>query len=156
MIGSKLSERLVSANEITTNDEIRYENTDDDSGWVGVADSSENPIREKSYRFALTVIKLYSRTLERKEYVISKQLLRSGTGIGANVEEAIAAESRRDFIHKMALASKEARETVYWLRLLSDSDLVPDLDVSSELSQARELVRMLTSIVKTTALKSKA
>ncbi len=87
---------------------------------------SENPIREKSYQFALAVIKLYRRVQEQREYVISKQLLRSGTSIGANVEEAIAAESRRDFVHKMALASKEARETVYWLRLLSDSDLVPD------------------------------
>jgi len=141
----------VSANEIKTSDEIRYESTDDDSGWCGVADGSENPVREKSYQFALTVIKLYSRIQEHNEYVISKQLLRSGTSIGANVEEGIAAESRRDFVHKMALASKEARETVYWLRLLSDSDLVPDLDVSGELGAARELVRMLTAIVKTTS-----
>ena len=99
----------------------------------------------------MTVIKLYSRIQKQREFVISKQLLRSGTSVGANVEEAIAAESRRDFVHKMALASKEARETVYWLRLLSDSDLVPDLDVSVEIGSARELVRMLTSIVKTTS-----
>jgi len=145
----------VSANEIRTSDEIRYESTDEDSGWVGVADGSENPIREKSYEFALAVIKLYCRIQQQKEYVISKQLLRSGTSVGANVEEAIAAESRRDFVHKMALASKEARETVYWLRLLSDSDLVPDLDVSAELGSARELVRLLTSIVKTTTLTSR-
>jgi len=146
----------VSANEIDVSDGIRYEHIEGDSGWVGVADGSENPIRDKNYEFALAVIRLYGRCQDQKEYVISKQLLRSGTSIGANVEEAMAAESRRDFVHKMALASKEARETVYWLRLLSDSDLVPDLDVSSELSQARELVRMLTSIVKTTTLKSKA
>jgi len=132
-------------------DNIRYEHISDGSFWAGVADGSENPIREKSYQFALAVINLYSRIQEQTEFVISKQLLRSGTSIGANVEEAIAAESRRDFRHKMALASKEARETVYWLRLLSDSDLVRDLDVSSELTHARELVRMLTSIVKTTA-----
>ena len=141
----------MSANEANTSDEIRYESTNNDSGWCGVADGSENPVREKSYRFALTVIKLYSRIQKQREFVISKQLLRSGTSVGANVEEAIAAESRRDFVHKMALASKEARETVYWLRLLSDSDLVPDLDVSVEIGSARELVRMLTSIVKTTA-----
>ena len=109
------------------------------------------PFEKRVTSFALAVIKLYSRIQKQREFVISKQLLRSGTGVGANVEEAIAAESRRDFVHKMALASKEARETVYWLRLLSDSDLVPDLDVSVEIGSARELVRMLTSIVKTTA-----
>jgi four helix bundle protein len=133
-------------------DDIRYGNGDGDSGWAGVAESVENPIREKSYQFALMIIETYKRLQQQREFVVSKQLLRSGTSIGANVEEAIAAESRRDFVHKMALASKEARETVYWLRLLSDSDLVTDLDVSSELTHARELVRMLTSIVKTTTL----
>ncbi len=132
-------------------DNLQYEHFDGGADWVGVADASENPVREKSYQFALAVIRLYGRIQEQREYVISKQLLRSGTSIGANVEEAIAAESRRDFVHKMALASKEARETVYWLRLLSDSDLVPDLDASKELGSAQELVRLLTSIVKTTA-----
>jgi four helix bundle protein len=131
---------------------VRYESVDGDLEWVGVADASGNPIREKSYQFALTTIEFYKRLQAQREFVISKQLLRSGTSIGANVEEATAAESRRDFIHKMALASKEARETVYWLRLLRDSDLTTELDVSSELECARELVRMLTSIVKTTAL----
>ena len=85
-----------------------------------------------------------------REYVISKQLLRSGTSIGANVEEAVAASSRRDFLHKMTIASKEARETVYWLRLLDESNLVTDLDVLQQLDQANELVRLLTAIVKTT------
>ncbi len=117
----------------------------------GVADASKNPIREKSYQFALSAINLFQRLQEHREYVISKQLLRSGTSVGANVEEAIAAESRRDFIHKMAIASKEARETVYWLRLLSDSDLAPELDASKELACAQELVRILTSIVKSTS-----
>ena len=147
----KARETFESANEIEMNDNILYGHIEEDSGWVGVADASENPVREKSYQFALTIIGLYSHLQGQREYVISKQPLRSGTGIGANVEEAIAAESRRDFVHKMALASKEARETVYWLRLLSDSDLVPDLDVSAELGSARELVRLLTSIVKATA-----
>ena len=142
----------MSAKENKTSDEIRYDDFDGDWDWPGVAESFENPIREKSYQLALTIIELYKRLQQQSEFVISKQLLRSGTSVGANVEEAIAAESRRDFVHKMALASKEARETVYWLRLLSDSDLVPNLDVSSELAQARELVRMLTSIVKTTTL----
>ena len=135
----KTSDTVVSANETLMNDgdSIRRRRG---RSWLGrVADRSENPIREKSYQFALAVIKLYRRVQEQREYVISKQLLRSGTSVGANVEEAIAAESRRDFVHKMALASKEARETVYWLRLLSDSDLVADLDVSKELGSARRI-----------------
>jgi four helix bundle protein len=149
----ELSERTVSADEIDARDEVRYPDINGDAGWVGVADGPENPIREKSYQFALAVIKLYLRVQDQKEFVVSKQLLRAGTSIGANVEEAIAAESRRDFVHKMALASKEARETVYWLRLLTDSELVRNLDASRELDHARELVRMLTSIVKTAAKK---
>ncbi len=117
-------------------------------GW-GVSESLPGPTREKSYRFALIIIDLFKRLEERREYVISKQLLRSGTSIGANVVEASAAESRRDFVHKMAIASKEARETKYWLQLLSDSGLVPRIDVTEELNQAEELIRLLTSIVKT-------
>lgn len=144
----------MSANEILGDEEIRYDDFHSDSEWIGVAATSENPIREKSYHFALTTINLYKNLQERRAFVISKQLLRSGTSIGANVEEAIAAESRKDFMHKMALASKEARETVYWLRLLRDSNLASDLDVCSELERALELVRMLTSIVKTTSATS--
>lgn len=75
-------------------------------------------IQEKSFQFALQVIQLYRELQNEREYVLSKQLLRSGTSIGANVEEASAAQSRNDFIAKMSIASKEARETCYWLRLL--------------------------------------
>ncbi|MFQ5613627.1 MAG: four helix bundle protein, partial [Anaerolineae bacterium] len=82
-------------------------------------------------------------------YVLSKQLLRSGTSIGANVEEAGAAQSRKDFLPKMSIASKEARETRYWLQLLQESGLV-DVDVGRELELVDELIRILTSIVKTT------
>ena len=134
----------------------RYDAPDDSAKWFGVADASGNPIREKSYTFALAIARLYKRLLEHKEFVVSKQLLRAGTSIGANVEEATAAESRRDFIHKMTIASKEARETLYWLRLLDDSDLVPGLDVTVELEQAREIVRLLTSIVKSLSANTKA
>jgi four helix bundle protein len=84
------------------------------------------------------------------EYVISRQLLRSGTSIGANVAEATAGQSRRDFLAKMSIASKEARETKYWLQLLDESDLAP-VDVSDELRDVEELIRILTSIVKTTS-----
>ena len=135
-------------------DELKYEEHGTNEDWAGVAEPTVNPIREKSFDFALVAINLYKRLQADREFVISKQLLRSGTSIGANVEEATAAESRRDFIHKMALASKEARESMYWLRLLSKSDLVPGLDLSKELASAHELVRMLTSIVKSTSMSS--
>ena len=115
-----------------------------------VSDKGPNPIREKSFTFAITVIRLYKRLQSAREYVVSKQLLKSGTSIGANVEEAMAASSRRDFLHKMSISSKEARESVYWLRLIDQSDLAPDIDVGAELEDAQELVRLLTSIVKTT------
>ena len=135
-------------------DELTYGADEHGGNWVGVAEASPNPIREKSFAFALVTIDLYKRLQTAREYVISKQLLRSGTSVGANVEEATAAESRRDFIHKMTIASKEARESMYWLRLLSESVLAPGLDVSNQLAQAHELVRMLTSIVKSTSRSS--
>src|SRR3954468_21375876 len=109
---------------------------------------AENIIRKKSFEFALMIINLYSELQERREYVISKQLLRSGTSIGANVEEATAGQSRKDFLSKMSIASKEARETRYWLLLLEQSNLT-DLEVTSLLAQVEELIRILTSIVKT-------
>ncbi|MCD6272958.1 MAG: four helix bundle protein [Deltaproteobacteria bacterium] len=109
-----------------------------------------NIIKEKTYQFALDVIGLYKAMLEQNEYIISKQIVRSGTSIGANVEEAIAAQSRKDFISKMSIASKEARETNYWLRLLRGSNLCNDLDLSVLLMNSEEIIKILTSIVKTT------
>ena len=114
-----------------------------------VSEPKTNPIKEKSFAFALKIIQLCQKLQEQREYVLSKQLLRSGTSIGANIEEATAAESRADFIHKMKIAMKEARETHYWLRLLDQSDLIGNLDVSTHLAEADELSRMLTSITKT-------
>jgi four helix bundle protein len=99
--------------------------------------------------FALQIIQLYKQLLAQHEYVLSKQLLRSGTSIGANTEEATAGQSRKDFRTKMVIASKEARETRFWLRLLQESDLV-DIDVTKELTHVNEIIRILTSIVKTT------
>ena len=110
----------------------------------------ESVIQRKSFAFALQIIKLYSKLREKHEYVLAKQLLRSGTSIGANIEEASAGQSRKDFLAKMAVASKEARETRYWLRLLRESDLV-ELDMTNELNSVDELIRILTSIVKTTS-----
>ena len=109
-----------------------------------------SPVRAKSYRFALDIIRLYRELQAQREYVLSRQLLRSGTSIGANVEEARAAQSRRDFLSKMAVASKEARESRYWLRLLRDSHLVEADRIRPVIGTANELIRILTAIVKTT------
>ena len=108
----------------------------------------ENVIQEKSFAFALEVIILYTEIRKQREFVISKQLLRCGTSIGANVEEAIAGQTRKDFFSKMSIASKEARETRYWLRLLKASKLV-DLNYDEQLQKVEEIVKLLTSIVKT-------
>lgn len=109
----------------------------------------ESIIQQKSFAFALQVVRLYTKLQEQREYVLSKQLLRSGTSIGANVEEATAGQSRKDFLAKMAIASKEARETRYWLRLLQASDIV-NIEMANELDSIEEIIRILTSIVKTT------
>lgn len=111
-------------------------------------------VGSKAYIFALKVILLYKLMQDQKEYIISKQLLRSATSIGANIEEATAGLSQRDFAAKMSIASKEARESRYWLRLLSDSGIVKNFDFSELLTEIDEIVKMLTKIVKTTQLKS--
>ena len=86
-------------------------------------------IKEKSFNFSLEIIDLYKKLQEQKEFILSKQLLRSATSIGANVNEALAGESRADFVHKMNISNKEARESLYWLELLDKSSLI-DLDLS--------------------------
>ncbi len=111
-------------------------------------------ILEKSEAFALAIIKLYQEMRRQKEFVLSKQLLRSGTSIGANVNEAQAAISKRDFISKMSIASKEARETRYWLSLCKKSRIV-DYDFEMLLNEVDQIVKILTSIVKTSQLKTK-
>jgi four helix bundle protein len=110
---------------------------------------TENKVLEMSFDFALEIIRLYKLMVQEKEFVLSKQLLKSGTSIGANVEEAIAAQSRKDFISKISIASKEAREARYWLRLLDKSKLVA-LDYTPFLEKIEHLVNILTKIVKTT------
>jgi four helix bundle protein len=109
----------------------------------------ENVIKIKSYAFVLEIVSLYKYMTSKNEYVISKQLLRSGTSIGANVEEADAGISKKDFAAKMSIASKEARETNYWLRLLKDSSIIPEYNLTSITKNSEELIRLLTSIVKT-------
>lgn len=110
----------------------------------------ENIIQSKSFNFSLQIIELYKKLVSEREYVISKQLLRSATSIGANVEEATAAQSRKDFLSKMSISSKEARETRYWLKILDKSTLT-QIDVKEYRSAVEEIVKILTSIVKTTS-----
>lgn len=110
----------------------------------------KGPVYKKSFEFALSIIRLYKKLKEKNEFILSKQLLKSGTSIGANINESTAAESRSDFKHKMSIASKEARETMYWLWLLKEGNLV-SINVDNEIEECDELVRLLTSIVKTTS-----
>ncbi len=105
-------------------------------------------VAEKSFQFSLKIISLYRELIRENEYVLSKQLLRSATSIGANIEEALAGQSKKDFITKMSIASKEARETRYWLRLLDKSQLIKN-DYTDYLKDNEELINMLTAIVKT-------
>jgi four helix bundle protein len=108
-----------------------------------------NLIQEKSFQFALDAISFYIQLKDEKEFVISKQLLKSGTSIGANVEEAVAAQSRKDFINKMSIASKESRETRYWLRLLNKSQLT-SLSTEKLLTDIEDIINILTKIIITT------
>tara|TARA_R100001143_G_C3360967_1_gene135600 strand:+ start:20551 stop:20892 length:342 start_codon:yes stop_codon:yes gene_type:complete len=107
------------------------------------------PVYKKCFSFALLIIELFKKLKTEQEYVISKQLLRSATSIGANIHEASAAVSRNDFNYKMSLASKEARETKFWLLLLKKGNLTC-IDLQKELELCDELIRLLTSIVKST------
>ncbi|MHC4290502.1 MAG: four helix bundle protein [Planctomycetota bacterium] len=106
-------------------------------------------VKEKSYYFAIRIVKLCMWLKEERHFELSSQVLRSGTSIGANIEEASASHSKKEFIHKMAIASKEARETHYWLRLLRDSSILSEKQVSELIGESEELIKMLTSIVKT-------
>jgi four helix bundle protein len=110
-----------------------------------------NPVLTKSYGFALHIISLSRLLQKNSEFVLSRQLIRSGTSFGANVEEAQAAQSKPDFHTKMCLAEKEVKETHYWLRLLKDSKLVNGINLDSLLQDCDELKRLLSAITKTTS-----
>lgn len=111
----------------------------------------ENVVKEKSFAFALRIVRL-TKTLqgEKKEFVLSKQVLRSGTAVGALVREAEHAESKADFVHKMNVALKEANETLYWLKLLHQAEYIDGPSYQSIGSDSEELVKLLVAIVKTT------
>src|SRR5665213_1402378 len=104
---------------------------------------TNNIIQEKSFAFALRIVKLYKYlSTEKKEFVLSKQLLRSGTSIGANVEEAIGGQSNKDFVSKLSVAYKEARETIYWLKLLQASSFLSNEQTESILKDAEEICKI--------------
>ena len=108
-------------------------------------------IEQKSFRFAIRIVNLYKYLRkEKKEFVLSKQLLRSGTSIGANVAESQQGQSRADFVAKLNISLKEAAETDYWLRLLHATDYLSDEEYLSVHNDCRELEKMLTAIFKTT------
>ncbi|MEX1228693.1 MAG: four helix bundle protein [Planctomycetaceae bacterium] len=116
----------------------------------------DNVVRDKSFAFAVRIVKLYKHlNTDKREYVISKQLLRCGTAIGALVREAEQAESKPDFIHKMGIALKEANETEYWLQLLKATDYLNAKSFASIHKDAVELLKLLTSIIKFTKLSMK-
>ena len=115
----------------------------------------ENIVKNKSFEFAQDIIGLYKLLQEDKEYIMSKQVLRSGTAIGAMVRESEHAESPKDFIHKLSVALKEANETDYWLELLYKGGYMRDKDYKNFESKTKELIKLLVSIIKTSKLRMK-
>ena len=110
--------------------------------------SKQNIIKEKSFAFAIKVIKMYNFLKEnKKEFILSKQLMRSGTSIGAMVREAINAETSKDFIHKLSIAQKECDETCYWLELLKDAGYLTDKEFVSIYNDTIELLKIIRSII---------
>ena len=107
----------------------------------------ENVLLDKSYSFSLRIIKLYKYLTGKQEYVLSKQLLRAGTSIGANAEEANAAQSKSDFIYKLQISYKEAHEAHYWIRLMRDSEYIESKAADSLLFDLEELIKLLRAIL---------
>ncbi len=114
----------------------------------------ENVIKIKSFTFSVKIVNLYKSIIgEKKEFVLSRQLLRSGTSIGAMVRESEQAESRADFIHKLSIALKEANETDYWLDLLKETNYISSLEYNELNEDLGEILKLLTSIIKTSKSK---
>lgn len=106
----------------------------------------EGPIYRKSIEFSINLLGLYKELLRNQEYIISKQLLRAGTSIGANIQEATSAQSRRDFINKMSIAAKEAKETRYWLIILSEGKVI-NYNFLNLLNDIEEIIKILSKII---------
>ena len=108
---------------------------------------TENIVQQKSFAFAIRVVNVYKYLItEKKEFVLSKQLLRSGTSIGANIEESIGGQSDKDFLSKLSIAYKEARETIYWLKLLQATDYLTQQEADSLLNDTEEICKILGKI----------
>lgn len=110
----------------------------------------KNALRDKSYSFALKIVVVAKKLQEEKEFVLSRQVLRSGTSIGANIRESEYAQSKKDFINKLSIALKESNETAYWLDLLKDSNYLSNEKHNVLISENNELIAMLISSIKTT------
>lgn len=114
----------------------------------------DNIIQKKSYEFAIRVVNAYKfLSNEQKEFVLSKQLLKSGTSVGANIEEAIGAQSDKDFLHKFSIAYKEARESLYWIKLLNSTEFLNDEVAKSLISEVTEILKIISKIQVTTKAK---
>ncbi len=110
----------------------------------------ENIVQIKSYAFAIKIVNIFKKLqTDKREYILSKQLLRSATSVGANIEEAIDGQSRKDFYAKLTIAYKEARETKYWIRLLTDTNFLENETSKDLLKDIEELLRIIGSIQKT-------
>lgn len=109
----------------------------------------DNVIQRKSYSFAIRIMKLVRVFHNKKEFILSNQLLRSGTSIGANVEEAIGGQTKKDFIAKVSIAYKESRETKYWVRILHDTEMINNKEYLSLLDDLDQIQKLLVSILKT-------
>jgi four helix bundle protein len=121
---------------------------------MSTVQKSESIIASKAYSFALEIIILYKQLVtDKKEFVLSKQILRSGTSIGANVNEALSAQSKRDFVHKLSISLKETRETNYWLNLLKDSNYISSEIFTKLIDKCNEINKILSSIILTTKQK---
>ncbi|WP_366186129.1 four helix bundle protein [Flavobacterium ovatum] len=112
---------------------------------------SESIIKNKSFLFAIRIVKLYQLLIsDRKEFVMSKQLLRSGTSVGANIREAINGQSKADFVHKLSISQKECDESLYWLELLKETNYITEIEFESINKDALEILKILKSIITTT------
>ena len=115
-----------------------------------------NPVVQKSKAFAIRIIRLYQHlTTEKKEFILSKQVIRSGTSIGANIRESVRAQSTADFQSKMQIALKEADETEYWLELLKETDYISEKAADSMIADCEEMIRLIGAIVKTSKNREK-
>ena len=122
-----------------------------------ISEKSKSPLRDKSYSFSIKIVRLSQKLVsERKEFVLSKQVLCSGTAIGALIRESEFAASKADFINKLTVSLKEANETEYWLMLLHGTDYLTKVDFESLQSECKELIAMLVSSIKTMKIKMKS